>query len=344
MKKITVILLSLLLIAGFSCKKNSQNKRFKAPKVEGSENRMFTAMPNSGGNAGEIEVVIADKLWESPLGDTIFYFFAQPFPALPQDEPFFKILQIEPQNLKDIYKEHRNILIIKIEQNIKRGWKIEKNKWAYNQMVITYQAPDTNQFYDLFRKTRQRLLDTLYKMELHRYQTAFSKFKNEKSIEKLEKHFGIYLLLPGDYYVDVEKPNFMWIARETAVSSQGILVYTRKYSSEHNFDVKEIMDLRDTVTKLNVPGPVDGSYMQIERLYPVTKEVITIDGHYAVLIRGLWKTHGAFMGGPFINLSVLDQKHGRIIVLDGFVYAGKLDKKLYLWQLEAILRTLKFID
>ncbi len=344
MKKISILFLISALLLGFSCTHKAEKKTFKEPKVKGSENRMYSGMKNSGGNAGEIEVVIDKELWDSPIGDTIFYFFAQPFPALPQDEPFFKMLQVDPNAFTSIFKEHRNILLVKIGPSYKRGWKIEHDKWAYNQLVITYQAPDNEQFLDLFRKTRQRLLDTLYVEELHRYQTAFYKFRNPEVIDRLEEKFHIYMLIPNSYSLDVDKDNFAWIARETATSSQGILVYTRPYNSRDNFSVQSITNFRDTVTKYNVPGPKEGSYMQIERLYPVQSQVLSIDGHYAVLIRGLWKTHGAFLGGPFVNLSVLDQKRGRIVVVDGFVYAGKQDKKLYLWQVEAIIRTLKIID
>ncbi len=344
MKRFSIFLLISVLLLTFSCKNNTEKKSFKEPKVKGSENHMYTGLRNSGGNAGEIEIVINKKLWNSAVGDTIFNFFAQPFPALPQDEPFFKMLQIAPNAFANIYKEHRTIMFINIGKSYPRGWKIEHNRWAYNQIVVTFQAPDTTQFYDLFRKTRQRVLDTLYLEELHRYQAAFYNFRNKEVIDRIKEKFNIYLLIPSAYSLDVDKNNFAWIARETAVSSQGILIYTRPYTSRKNFSIKSITNLRDTITKYHVPGPQEGSYMQIERLYPIQSQVLTIDGHYAVLIRGLWKTHGAFLGGPFVNLSVLDQKRNRIVVVDGFAYAGKLDKKLYLWQVEAIIRTLKILD
>ena len=342
MKK--VIYLLFILFFSFSCKQNQEKKSIKEPKIKGTKNYMYKTLKNSGGNAGEIEVVLEKELWKGALGDSIFYFFTQPFPALPQDEPFFKILHIDPSAFTNIFKEHRNILFVKIGSKYKRGWKIEYDKWAYNQIVITYQAPDTLQFYELFSKTRQRLLDTLYLQELHRYQAAFYNMRSQKIIDRLKEKFNIFMIIPASYSLDVDKTNFVWISRETATSTQGILIYTRPYVAKDNFSVQSITNLRDTITKYNVPGPNKGSYMQIERLYPIESQIINIDGHYAVLLRGLWKTHKAFLGGPFINLSVLDEKNNKIIVIDGFVYAGKLDKKLYLWQVEAIVRSIKILD
>jgi hypothetical protein len=109
-------------------------------------------------------------------------------------------------------------------------------------------------------------------------------------------------------------------------------------------DIKNIIKRRDSVAQLNVPGPSKGSYMQTEHLYPIIAQPYPVDGHYGILIRGLWKTHGDFMGGPFVSLSVIDEKRGRIVTVDGFVYAGKQDKKLYLWQVEAIVRSLKILE
>ncbi len=343
LKTIFYITFGLIFIFA-SCNKNKQSTQTQLKQQYDSKNRLYSSKPNSGGSAGEVEVVIPKKLWDGPVGDTIFYTLAQPFPALPQDEPFFKSRQVDPQNFQNIYKQHRNILIVRIGQQYKRGWKIENDVWAANQLVITYQAPNDQEFFDLFHKTSKRLLDTLYSMELRRYASAFAKYQNKKDMEEIEKLYHISLLIPDSYHLYVKKKNFAWISRETSKTSQDILIYIIPYKSKSDFDVNTIIRRRDSIAQLHVPGPSEGSYMQTEHLYPITSEVLKIDGHYAVLVRGLWKTHGDFLGGPFVSLSILDQKHDRIVTLDGFVYAGKLDKKLYLWQVESLIRTVKILD
>jgi hypothetical protein len=61
-------------------------------------------------------------------------------------------------------------------------------------------------------------------------------------------------------------------------------------------------------------------------------------------LRGLWKLENAFMGGPFINISLLDENRNRVVTVDAFVYAPSLDKRIYVRELEAILNTFKIIS
>ncbi len=342
-RKIFPVILGILFIFS-GCKNQKASEAPGTNPPPKTSSGTYSVKVESGGNAGEVEVVIPKKLWDGPVGDTIFNTLGQPFPGLPQVEPFYKTRQVDPENFVNIFKEHRNILIVKIEPHLKTGWKISHDVWAKNQIVITYQAPDEQEFYRIFGKTSQKLLDTLYKTTLLRYQQAYMVYLNKKDIDTLKKRYHISLIFPTTYSLDVKKKNFAWISRETATTSQEILVYITPYQSADDLEPDNIIRRRDSVAQFNVPGPSKGSYMQTEHLYPVSIERMTIDGHYAVLIRGLWKTHGDFMGGPFVNLSVLDAKRARIVTVDGFVYAGKQDKKLYLWQVEAIVRSLKILD
>jgi len=51
---------------------------------------------------------------------------------------------------------------------------------------------------------------------------------------------------------------------------------------------------------------------------------------------------GDFMGGPFINYTMVDQRHQRVVTIDGYVYYPSKDKKNLLRQLEALIYTLSF--
>jgi len=334
-RKITIIFLAVLM-AFAGCKKEKN----------GNENHMFSNKPNSGGSAGEVEVVMSESLWNSSVGDTVFYYLTIPFPGLPQAEPFYKVRYIKPGAFDGILKEHRNILIVKVDKKYpKNTIKIERDKWAYNQIVITLKSPDKQSFVKGFSKAYKRILDTLYTTELMRYQNAFSKFLNQEAVDTVKKLYGLSMIIPDSYQVFVKKKNFAWIGRETQKTTQAILIYTEPYDTPEAMDVDYFMRHRDTVLKYNVPGPEEGTYMQIEKAYTLTTQnIVTEDGHMGVLVRGLWKTHNYLMGGPFVSLTFLDAKDAKVYHLYGFVYAGKLDKKLYLWQVEAIIRSAKLVN
>ena len=61
------------------------------------------------------------------------------------------------------------------------------------------------------------------------------------------------------------------------------------------------------------------------------------EGGGFVEARGLWEVYNDFMGGPFVSHSFYSKDGRYIIVLDGFVYAPKFDKRQYLRQVEAIM-------
>ncbi|MFO7722217.1 MAG: DUF4837 family protein, partial [Bacteroidales bacterium] len=69
--------------------------------------------------------------------------------------------------------------------------------------------------------------------------------------------------------------------------------------------------------------------------------VIEINGNYTLETRGFWRTFGNHsMGGPFINFLVHDEKRGRLIMIDCYVFKPNEDKRDLVRQLEGIAHTL----
>ena len=73
---------------------------------------------------------------------------------------------------------------------------------------------------------------------------------------------------------------------------------------------------------------------------PVTAQV-ELDGMTAIESRGLWFVEGDYMGGPFISYTIEDPKNERLIVIEGFSYSPSSKKRDVVFELEAILKTVK---
>jgi hypothetical protein len=58
--------------------------------------------------------------------------------------------------------------------------------------------------------------------------------------------------------------------------------------------------------------------------------------------KGTWQLENDYMSGPFINYSILDKKNNRILVLEGFCYAPSKEKRDLMFELEAIIKSVKF--
>jgi hypothetical protein len=79
-----------------------------------------------------------------------------------------------------------------------------------------------------------------------------------------------------------------------------------------------------------------------EDIPPVFDTITDFPGGYAVETRGLWKVENNYMGGPFINYTMIDKANNKVLTLDGYIYFPNQDKKSYLRQLEAIFFAAKF--
>ena len=81
--------------------------------------------------------------------------------------------------------------------------------------------------------------------------------------------------------------------------------------------------------------------MSTDPLYVPGSQQINIGGKQILETRGLWEIKGQFMAGPFLNYQFkFDNKQDEYIMLDGFVYSPGSNKREYIFELEAIMRTI----
>jgi hypothetical protein len=66
-----------------------------------------------------------------------------------------------------------------------------------------------------------------------------------------------------------------------------------------------------------------------------------MDGKKAYETRGKWEVKNDFMAGPFLNYTIVDEKKNRLIIVEGFTYAPSVNKKAFLFELEAIAKSIK---
>ena len=71
-------------------------------------------LPNVSGKAGEIIVVIDKDNWEGDVGNAIREILATDCPYLAQREPLFNLANVPPGSFSNMFKIHRNILILNI--------------------------------------------------------------------------------------------------------------------------------------------------------------------------------------------------------------------------------------
>jgi hypothetical protein len=127
-----------------------------------------------------------------------------------------------------------------------------------------------------------------------------------------------------------------------------IVVYEMPWNSFTNDStfVKDIVQMRDSIGKKYIPGPDIPNkitYMVTEKAFAPYVFPAEVAGRKAAEIRGVWEVHNYPMAGPFLTYIINDEKNNRKLVVEGFTFAPSAGKRDYMFELEAILKTLKFI-
>ncbi|MCQ2252940.1 MAG: DUF4837 family protein [Bacteroidales bacterium] len=307
----------------------------------GSDSSTLGLMPESSGRCGEVLLVMPQRLMDGEIGDTVVKWLRQEFLVLPQYEPTLKVIYIKPNAYNDMFRKTRNVIICDVNpEHTRTEFRVESNRYASPQIYITLKAPSDSLFLKSWYNVEKYILDTIVSAEQQRFMYGFRKYRNSAAEEIMQKKHGVDMIVPtSGFNLDVDTTNFVWISKETQVSSQGILMFDYPYNGPQDFDMQNMIRRMDSVLMLNVPGPAPDSYMAIEKKLPPFKFERGRNGKYLCELRGLWEVEGDFLGGPFVSQSMVDTVNNRLVTLFSYVYGGKNDKKNLLWQLEAVMST-----
>lgn len=330
MKTLTKILLLLLIpFSFFSC--DEINER---------------VLPSCTGKSGDLLVVMDSTYYNHKAGDAIKEIFSQEQDGLPQPEPLFNIIQVPHRSFARIFHPMRNVIMVNIEPESKIKMTVRAEVWSESQMVVTITAPNDRVAAETITKNAAVLLDYFNDKEITRLHAKFRVNANSKNAQYINEKFGLSLNLDELYTVANEGEDFLWLRKDKRAGghqiNQNIMIYTYPYVSDSTFDVLNLTTKRNDYTKKYVTGSNKGSYMLSYKEYvPIQKE-ISLNGVYVNELRGLWHMHRDFMGGPFINYSLVDEKNNRVICIDGYVYSPKFDKRELLREQEALIKTITF--
>lgn len=311
-------------------------------------NKYRSNLPRSIGNTSEVLVVLQNKeQWDSRIGQSIKEHLGVEQYGLIQVEPIFDLAHITISNFSDMFKKHRNILIVNIDKKA-TSTKVEsfEDKWSGPQQIIRITAPSATAFGDDFSQYSDGIIEGYSKAERKRILSVFRPSSKNKVLNEVRKSFNIDITVPQGFYVAKKEPGFMWIRKEVTDFSQGIIIISEPYLDEAQFSVASIVARTNRDLKQYIPGESEGTYMTIEDefVFPVTKQVSDFASEYTVEMRGIWDVEHDFMGGPFVSYTFVDPGNNQIITIYGYVYRPNKKKRNLLRQLEAIIYSVKFRD
>ena len=293
----------------------------------------------SSGNINTLSVVVSNELWEGTVGDAIRQILGNTVYGLPQDEPMFSMKQMPPQVFTDFATKNRTVL--KIEKNDSASTRFLKDPFARPQKLVLVTGKNGTEIIEQLEKNADQIVsafkDEELKEQLRRISLSLHVDNN------IEDKLGLTMKFPSAYRIAKEDDGFYWIRKDIQTGTMNLMLYELPLDAIpiDESSINTIVSIRDSIGERYIPGPIDGSFMITEQAYtPFITETI-IDNKPTLETRSTWEVKNAFMAGPFINYVIEDKANNRLLIAEGFAFAPSVSKRNHMFELEAIIRSIR---
>lgn len=325
MKKLGTLILLLVIAAGCADKKKKVYK------------------PESLGAINTLAVVMESHLWESEVGDKVREHFAAPVLGLSWEEPLFSIDHMPQRVFTGTTRHRRAVLFVSLDSLSLAH--VKTDLYARPQKVAVVKGTSREELINNLEQEADNIIAEIRAMELEHNQSLFLRSLSKDRV--LREKFGITLSLPSIYKTGKQEDNFVWIDREIQKGTMNLLAYEMPldYFDNDTTLIQDIVRMRDSIGQQFIPGPDlpnKTTYMVTEKAFAPYVFSTEIGGRETIEVRGIWEVMNYAMAGPFLTYIIRDEANDRNLVLEGFAFAPSTNKRDYMFELEAILKTVKF--
>ena len=240
---------------------------------------------------------------------------------------------------------------ISTHDQVKSERKYSSDIWASVQAIAKIVGKSQQDLYDIFIARSQEIQDYFMDLEIKRMKVNLLREKNHSSEKQLLQKHHLSLTVPKDMQLIINNDNFAAFIEKRMVSEknisagdlqQFIILYHYPYTDKSQLTKENLLQKRDSIVGHYFRGKDTNAYMITtpESLAPSFAKETLFKGNYAFEIRGMYSMVNEFRGGPFINISLVDEKRGRVVTIEGHLFAPKFSKRPYMMELETILNSL----
>lgn len=321
MKKLLLLIACTVLIT--SCENQKSAKRI---------------LSLSSGNINSLSVVVDNNLWEGRVGETIREVLGDDVYGLPQDEPLFTLKQMPTAVFTDFTK--RNRIVFKVEKGKPADTKYFEDPFATPQKLVLVTGNTDIEIITEIKTNAEKIISAFKIQELKEKQKRIKKslFKANAINDAL----GITINFPSAYRIATQDDKFFWLRRDIETGTLNLMLYQLPLDAISSSDeaINDIIKIRDSIGKLYIPGPTEGTYMTTEEAYTPFMQETILDNKPTLETKSTWTVKGAWMSGPFINYAIKDEINKRYIIAEGFAYAPAVAKRDFVFELEAIIKSI----
>lgn len=295
-------------------------------------------LKNSMGKINSLVIVIDNQQWLGKPGDALRAIIGTPVLGLPQEENQFSVTQAPVKAFKTIFKTSRNVLLVGYD--VKDSYTVKKELYASPQVVMTILGKDEASLLAQIEKHKTTIISVFKEADLKVFQNKLAKNLVENDSLKTLQKLNVDINIPTDYRLVNDTGDFLWFRKHIDKGDLNLIVYELPLKEGEDI-ANSITASRDTIGKKYIPGSEEGMYMITEAAYSPHIIATTLNELSAYETRGKWEVKNDFMAGPFINYTIVDKVNNRLLVFEGFTYAPNTKKRDYMFELEAIIKTMK---
>ncbi len=295
-------------------------------------------VPPSSGTHAEMLLVVNDSLWRSKTGEKILETFAREQYGLPQFEGIFSVNRVATPAFKGLLKKAKSIVIVEIGDTTMID--IKRDVWAKPQVVTTIIATNKKQLILLLKRNQEQLVKLYHKADLGVVRKRMANVIYKKLPTGLAEIGIADMYLQKGFEQTLDRPGLKIFRQDTKKTTQ-FFVFSTRPMAEDVLAGQDIIAARDSIGKHFFEGGAEGSYFATETIIPPLQESTKIDGRFAIETRGLWKTMGDFMGGPFLSYTIYNDERQEILTVEGFLFGPDAKKRNILLEMEAMLTSVK---
>ncbi|WP_209330228.1 DUF4837 family protein [Lunatimonas salinarum] len=324
-----------------------------------------SSLPKARGAFGEIILVIDSTKYSGPVGELLADIFEEDIRGIIREESLFNIKKVDPRSLTRILKMATNMVYVTTFDDTRPGSRVinsqftedskemaledpslfmlrSKDEFAVGQEVVYLFGNNEEELIANLKENKSKLQNLFITKERERLAKALFNRKSSIATVLAEEKFGIQLNLPASYQLVKDEEQFLWFRQPTPRTDKpdiSLFFYMTDYTDESEVFPENIIALRDRILKPRIFADPSNkeSFLVTETIEPPVFSTSTIDGAYAVEMRGAWKSNNFSMGGSFLSYTVVDAERGKIFYIEGFVYYPNEAHRSPLREIETIL-------
>lgn len=314
---------------------------FTACESKKEEKRVFL---DSNGRMNHVLIVMDNSKWNGEVGDKLKDIIMTPVLGMPQQENQFDVSHVAESSFGKMFKASRNVLIVDVDSI--SDFQSMQNVYAKPQQIVKITAPSDEALIEMLELYQEQMITTFKSFDIENVQrTHVKKAYGETSFKTLND-LGLEMTIPRFFKKVDDTGEFLWMRQHLSGGiakgdgTSNILVYSVPMPASKKGLVQTISRMRDTIGKNYIPGRKENMYMITEKLYTPRVFQTKMGDLTCYATFGKWEVLNDFMAGPFLNYAIEDVSNNRWIVVEGFVYAPSVNKRDYMFELEAVLKSI----